>query len=710
MYNAEVANGRALSISKVGLLGSCAAIAISVAGTAQAQQEIQLNEVVVTAGGFEQQLRDAPASISVITAEELQKGAFSDLTQALTEVQGVAITGIGNEKDVYIRGLSGSYTLMLVDGRRVSTRDARPNGSAGIEQSHIPPISAIDRIEVVRGPMSSLYGSDAMGGVINVITKKADQVWSGSVTVEGTAPEASHERGSQQLSFNVMGPLVKDRLTLQLWGRYHNRDADKARTDVEWTEDGDTVLDSTREKNLAGRLSFTPVDNHTIGLELGTSRINSTNSTAPDSWTKHDRDYAVIDYSTSVGSAKFDFSLKHEKGSRLTPPSLDSASRTMVQRNPVIKHTTIDGKVTLPWDFAGSNTLVAGFEHTKSTLDDSGKFNHVRESFGLERWAVYAENEWRMRDDFALTAGLRYDDHEVYGGHFSPRLYAVWNTNDNLTIKGGVSTGFKAPDFRSIAPGYYYPTQQGSGRIMASRDLKPEETTSYELSALWDNNSGVVLGATAFRTDFKNKITNYNTQNFVNVNTGDITDRNGATCNAAALRGRANTYCLWQNRNIGKAVIQGVELTGSWKASDAWSFRGNYTFTDSKQKSGDLNGYALERTPRNSANLRADWTTPVEGLASWASVNYHGKEIANGARIGNQGKLIATVPNSEGGTYSVREYKAYTTVDIGTSYNVSDNVTINAAIYNVLDKEVSYNEAKSTIEGRRLWVGVTTRF
>src|SRR5690606_30302594 len=151
-----------------------AGTALAAPGTPLAQEQADttvLEQVVVTAAGFEQSVKNAPASITVVTREELEKGSFRDLTDALREVQGVAVTGVANEKDIYIRGLPGSYTLILVDGKRQSTRDARPNGSAGYEQSFIPPLSAIERIEVVKGPMSSLYGSDAMGGVINIITR-----------------------------------------------------------------------------------------------------------------------------------------------------------------------------------------------------------------------------------------------------------------------------------------------------------------------------------------------------------------------------------------------------------------------------------------------------------------------------------------------------------------------------------------------------------
>ncbi|MGO4840407.1 TonB-dependent receptor plug domain-containing protein, partial [Rhizobiaceae sp. 2RAB30] len=153
--------------------GSClAAVLLSFGAIAQeaggqSEGATLLQQIVVTATGFEQNVKDAPASITVITREELEKGNFRDLTDALRDVQGVAVTGVANEKDILIRGLPGAYTLILVDGKRQSTRDARTNGNAGFEQSFIPPVAAIERIEVVRGPMSSLYGSDAMGGVIN---------------------------------------------------------------------------------------------------------------------------------------------------------------------------------------------------------------------------------------------------------------------------------------------------------------------------------------------------------------------------------------------------------------------------------------------------------------------------------------------------------------------------------------------------------------
>lgn len=134
------------------------------ASPAVAQETAELDDVVVTAAGYEQQVQDAPASISVISREDLEGRAYRDITDALRNVPGVTVTGGGSSQDISIRGMGAKYTLMLVDGKRQGSRETRPNSDGpGIEQGWMPPLSAIERIEVIRGPMSSLYGSDALG-------------------------------------------------------------------------------------------------------------------------------------------------------------------------------------------------------------------------------------------------------------------------------------------------------------------------------------------------------------------------------------------------------------------------------------------------------------------------------------------------------------------------------------------------------------------
>src|SRR5690606_28294567 len=123
--------------------------------------------------------------------EDLSHMPANNLTDAVRDIPGLSVIGSNPSKsDISIRGLAGDYTLLMVNGRRQNTRDSRPNGNGGFEACFMPPLSAIERSEVIRGPMSSLYGSDAMGGIVNVITKDFTPEWAGSVSLGGIIQES----------------------------------------------------------------------------------------------------------------------------------------------------------------------------------------------------------------------------------------------------------------------------------------------------------------------------------------------------------------------------------------------------------------------------------------------------------------------------------------------------------------------------------------
>ncbi|RZA05870.1 MAG: TonB-dependent receptor, partial [Proteobacteria bacterium] len=253
-------------------------IALAIAGVAQAEPieltaPTVLDEVVVTASGFEQSVEDAPASVTIITGDELRKKSYNDLGDAVRNIEGVIVNGSANETDISIRGMPPDYTLILVDGKRQSSRETRVNGNRGYEQSFVPPAEAIERIEVVRGPMSSLYGSDAIGGVINIITRKVSTQWGGSVSYDYAARQHSDQGNSRQTQFYLNGPLVEKYLGMQVWGRYLDRQADD---DVELTN-GFTKAD---HKDLTARLAFTPTEDHDILLEGGATRLKNGDGTS----------------------------------------------------------------------------------------------------------------------------------------------------------------------------------------------------------------------------------------------------------------------------------------------------------------------------------------------------------------------------------------------------------------------------------------------
>nr|WP_257008529.1 TonB-dependent receptor plug domain-containing protein [Haemophilus haemolyticus] len=145
---------------KLSLLSLSILAALATNAAATEQNTETLDSIVVTASGTTQELRDALASISVVNQAQLRSHPSNRLENALQDIPGV---NNANRTDISIRGLPADYTLIMMDGRRQNTRESRPNGNGGFERGFIPPVSAIERIEVVRGPMSSLYGSDAMG-------------------------------------------------------------------------------------------------------------------------------------------------------------------------------------------------------------------------------------------------------------------------------------------------------------------------------------------------------------------------------------------------------------------------------------------------------------------------------------------------------------------------------------------------------------------
>src|SRR5690606_3695239 len=190
---------------------------------AAAQQSVQqLDSVVVTASGFEQDIKSAPASIWVISRQQLEEKSFSDLASALRDVEGIDVrgaTGKTGNLNISIRGMPSEYTLVLIDGRRQnSAGDVTPNGFGDTSTGFIPPMTAIERIEIIRGPMSTLYGSDAMGGVVNIITRKVSKEWGGSATLETRLEQNSDAGDTNKASFYLSGPIVADKLGVSLRG------------------------------------------------------------------------------------------------------------------------------------------------------------------------------------------------------------------------------------------------------------------------------------------------------------------------------------------------------------------------------------------------------------------------------------------------------------------------------------------------------------
>lgn len=245
-----------------------------------------LDTVVVTASGFEQKITDAPASISVITREELRQRPYITLIDAVRDLEGVDVGETSDktgQKTVSIRGMGPDYTLILIDGRRQNNHgDIYPNSFGGNQFNHIPPLDMIERIEVIRGPASTLYGADALGGVINIITRKVSDRWRGSATIGHSVQENSDFGSDSTFDFALMGPLVKDRLGLGVRGSWYERNASTPEYEAITAPDG-TVFERA------------------LGFGGGGKTVDNTNKSAGVtlSWTPTDHQSVIFDYDTS---------------------------------------------------------------------------------------------------------------------------------------------------------------------------------------------------------------------------------------------------------------------------------------------------------------------------------------------------------------------------------------------------------------------------
>ncbi|HUD30674.1 MAG TPA: TonB-dependent receptor [Novosphingobium sp.] len=635
------------------------------ADAAEENETTNASTIVVTATSREQEVKDAPASISVITREDLERLPYREVTDALMEIPGVTVTpGEGNSRDISIRGMSPQYTLILVDGKRLSSRESRTNGGSISEGGLLPPLEAIERIEVVRGPMSSLYGSDAMGGVVNVITRRIAAKWRGSVRANGTMQLSDDYGNFADANFYLSGPVTSG-IGLQVQGSINRR-----------TED-DTVggTPEREDESLAGKIGFSAGADHDFLIEGGyyrqktvstagkTVEVTATVPEGTESTMTQNRYVASASHQGRWGFASSDSYVQYEDAEHL-----EGEKR--------IKNTVAQSIWSVPLP---SNMLSLGGFYRNEDMTDltSNRLSgSTRTGASRTNWALFAENELSILDTLRLTGGIRLDNDEQYGSHWTPRVYLVWNTTERFTLKGGYSQGFRAPNLRQTLPDWGQ-TSRG-GTIYGNPDLEAETSRTIEAVAMYEGN-GFQASLTAYDTRFNDKITRI------------TCEEAGAWCVDEPLStiGRPPTTYV----NVDKAKVRGIEATVDVKLTNTLRVNATGTLTDSEQLSGANAGAALNDTPKQQASASLNWR-PDSRLSAYARAVFRGEEAVTEAQISGNNLIV----------------ESYTTVDIGGSYKVSPDFTFHAGVQNLLDKQLDYDEAGYLIDPARVWMGVTARF
>ncbi|WP_459819882.1 TonB-dependent receptor domain-containing protein [Campylobacter concisus] len=641
----------------------CAAIFINL--PLFANEDKVLPEVkVVSATGFEQNIKDAPATLSVITKEVLEKKNHKDIESMTKDIPSLfgATLGAANRRGISIRGLSQRHTKILVNGIPVPGDNAYKGlRSVGGSYSFIPPASAISRIEVIRGPMSSLYGSDALGGVINIITDEFSNEFGANLGSSYKFARNKNISGEFYNSLYLHSGLIDDVLIVSVYGKNLNKSEDKI----------SYANREQKDRNFGAKLFFKPNENNDITLELERSdlKFKRTKGKTLASGANN----SSVDLERIKGDV---INLSHE--ARLDNILLQSylsygKIKEIAQQNLTLKTLNFDTKGSY---FTDNNAFTLGVNAKKEKLDEKAT---TADAANVKRYDVslYGEDDYHLTKDFILSAGIRYNYDENYGSHVSPRIYGIYNLNDFFALKGGVSTGYATPDIKQRTQDLALPFAGGRGAQLGRSSLKPETSVSYEFGGVYNNNEGFETSLTGFYTSFKDMLS-YR----------PICSR-GSVCRH---KGKIYPNGIWESINIGKAEIYGVELTNEWQATNVLRLNQSYVYTKSKQKDGSEVGKSLNNYPLHTFKFGANYELN-RWLNFWSQINYYGR-TKNSLSYDD-------------------DMRAYVIADLGINYNVTKNFSLNLSVYNLFNEFFTTRSGRYDIlivDGQKIELGFNLKF
>lgn len=663
---------RAVALGSVLPLLAAGAVAAQDLTEEEQKKAQKLGTIVLTATGQAQALPDAPATMTVIDGEEIASKPYATIADVLKDVPGVIVSSPSarsGSETISIRGLGESYVLTLVDGKPIgNSQEATYNGfGSGLAMSYLPPPSAIERIEVIRGPMSSLYGTAASGGVINIITKPVADVWSGSVTLGYTNFEESGAGNSHEGRFYLSGPIVEGKLGLAFFGSLH----DRSKPGMLVAGRGGSVStqsQDTERKTLGARLTWSIDANQTLDFETvfsdsDTVNLSSAPGSTPGGIEVERKNYAL--------NHKLTWGQDYETNTFLTYEDVSFVNGSNISGYELLN---LNSKTSMTF---GRHDLTLGFDYRDETTKHSPNRVNVDPKMTRWNWAVFGEDNFHLTEDLTLTFGLRYDENERYGSHVTPRLYAVWHATDALTVKGGISGGYKTPTLKQADSNIFEPSGgDGRARDQGNTNLKPEESTNFEIGMIWESEGGVQVGLTAYHTRFKDKITTEQVCAHDTPVPGLPTDCGMNT---------PTDPIKWINQYVNRdaAELNGVEATVDWTMGDV-DFAFNYTYADTRITKGANVGGRFNNSPLHVANLGIDWQA-TDVLSVWGNAQYRSATFDAG--------------NSRIGEHAI--------FDIGLDYDFTETVMGSVGIYNIGDKTfgtTNYND------GRRVYIGLTSTF
>lgn len=559
---------------------------------------IPLAQMVVTATGNPHSTLTAPAALTVINREIIEQSPEPDLTSLLSQVPGISLVGrgVGGRKVISLRGMESKHALILIDGRRISATDDVV-GHSDLQYNWIS-LDQVERIEVIRGPMSALYGSEALGGVINIITQQGSGEFSGHVNTQGTVHTAENGGGQFSLSSNMFVP-INEKVSMDINLSHGNRDDVLSQVD-------ERLSDMEGKKYLTGQLG--------INWQVNEQQRMHVNSLVSDEDTWYQTNYrgqepfyrSMYDISRQQHTIEWqgDFEVWSSRVSFYRSDIDIVHSNDVASINAYTPQYLSDDVFEAGFyrDF-GINRLTLGAEWREEQLEHRAFVNNGDE---VTHKALMAQYEWEINDGVSLTLGNRWDHHGYFGSEMSPRAYLVWQPHTNWAIKLGYGHGFKAPTLKQISPDYRF---DGPHSFVGNPDLNPESSDNVELGVRYESDGGSTVSATAFNNQ--------------------VTDLIATECieNCGGRFGRVNQYV-----NVDEAQINGLEFELNTPLGEHHQFNASYTHLDAKDKQ---NNQKLPNRPRHQASLGLNQYWLNNQLMTGLQWQYVGKQWIN-ERTGQQ--------------------------------------------------------------------------
>ena len=561
-------------------------------------RSFNLNPVVVTGSGHHQRLKSTATPVHVLSSQEIREQGISTFDGALTRMM-PQVSMAPNSMGTFLRlnGLGNKYILILINGQKL-------NGdiSNNVDLNRIN-MSRVKRIEVLDGAASSLYGSDAIAGVINIIT---DQPTQQLVSVTSDTRVSGYGQITESVNLDIFykGFGSYTSFTHDQADSYRINDLEYIKGSETETQESIAPLFTGYRSNIIGQ-KFTYAPNRQLALNAGLDysyKITDRPETREDVTGGLDYEMRYKGFRWNLGgiykftaknSLQADFTVdRFRYGKEYDVATKDYAVGDYVQSK---KQRMMDGEVKAILGLMENSTTIFGADWRKDYLNaTSGDIDeHVYTI------AAYAQHEMRLFKDLTATLGLRLTHHETFNNHLTPKATLMYAPG-NFRFRATYSAGFRAPGLDELYY-HYFSVNRGKPQIsFGNQDLKPEKSNYFSLNAEYRND---VIAVSV--TGYLNRINDMVVKENVPVDD---------TCLAMLMRefpemtqdqaDKLVSYALYQNSDQGD--VKGVQVNVSANIFRGFNLSANYAYTYARTKSGD-EWTVLERSIRHTATVNANY-------------------------------------------------------------------------------------------------------